>query len=155
MTEIKSEFIFQLSTPIYYQEDGDARVEARELTLKAPSNKQRRESAELKQGFMRTLKAMANDSGDVEVDANAKGADKKETGSDEILSIMMMSKEVDFVDYQESFRKLLLNDIAWITEKQRLTSPLYDTLSDEDTDRLLGEYLSTFLLSSLMSKLQG
>lgn len=152
MTEYKSEFTFELNLPLTYQEGGDANATANQIILKAPSNRQRRECAELKQGFMRAIKGMANDRGEVEEVNNDK---KNNINAIEILSILMMSKDVDFIDYQESFRKLLLNDVAWITEKQKLTSHMYDALSHDDTDRMLGEYLSNFLLLSLMSKLQG
>lgn len=148
--EYKSEFIFQLTTPIFYQEGGDARVPTNEIILKAPSNKQRRETAKLKQGFFRAMKELQSENNNNE-DVKKEGKEEQ-FGGTQMLSIIMMSK-VDLVEYQETFRQLLLNNIAFVKEGQKLTSHAYDDISGEDSDNMMGEYISNFLLSSWMKKL--
>lgn len=156
MSALKSEFIFTLSTPLSYHEKGQLATTS-ELLLKAPSSKQRNESAKLKQGFFRALKDMesvTNGKTDVEKEAvkERMAAQEEEIGADEILSIIMMSN-VDLGSYQESFRTLLLNDACMVGGSTKLTAPMFDNLSDADTERLLGEYLANFLLASHIQKM--
>ena len=110
--EYKSEFIFELIKPIPYHEGGKT-VFAKQIIFKAPSNKQRRESAELKQGFMEALNGL-NNKDEAKKDEKTKDDKEKIEGID-VISIIMMSKAVNYVDYQESFRTLMLNDIAYVT----------------------------------------
>jgi len=148
MSEFKSEFVYNVETPFDYHKGGQVE-KARELILKAPSNRQRRESAKLKQGFFRALKSMADNKGDV--DAGDQKGDGAISG-DEVVSIIMMSN-VDLVDYQESFRDILINDSCFVGDI-KLTSPMYDSMSDADTEKLMGEYIATFLLASQLKKMQ-
>ena len=150
MSDIKSEIIVQLTTPLKYSANGGFE-EANELILKAPSNKHRRQANELKQGFFRALKGSADASGNVETTANA--SDHETTG-DEIVTALMMS-DIDYCKYIETFRELLINGICYVTETEKLTSPLFDKLSLDDTDTLLGEYLANFLLFSQLKKLKS
>lgn len=150
MTDIKSEIIVQLTTPLKYSADGGFK-DANELILKAPSNKHRRQANELKQGFFQALKGSADTSGAVETTADA--SDHETTG-DEIIAALMMS-DIDYCKYVETFRELLLNDVCYVTDDVKLTNPLFDKLSLDDTDTLLGEYLTNFLLASQLRKLKG
>lgn len=151
MTDMKSEIIVSLTTPIQYSADGGFK-DANELILKAPSNKHRRQANELKQGFFQALKGSADTSGKVETTVDDAG--DHETTGDEIITAIMMSK-VDYGKYVETFRELLLNDVCYITDAVKLTNPLFEKLSLEDTDTLLGEYLTNFLLASQLRKLKG
>jgi len=150
MTDYKSEFVFQLSNPLEYHEKGQIEF-ANELTLKAPSNRQRHQSAKLKQGFFRAIKSMADNTGRVETNADKSGEKEEELTGESVIEIIMMSS-VDLVDYQESFRELILNDVCYAKE-QKLTAPMYDKLSDNDTEKLMGEYIANFLLSSHLAKM--
>lgn len=150
MTDLKLEIIVQLTTPLKYSVSGGFE-NANELILKAPSNKHRRQANELKQGFFRALKGSADASGNVETTADASN---HETTGDEIVTALMMS-DVDYGKYVETFRELLINDVCYVTDAVKLTSPLFDALSLDDTDALLGEYLANFLLASQLRKLKG
>lgn len=143
-----SEFTFTLSSPVKYHDAGQV-TEGHELLLKAPSNKNRIESAKLKQGFFRALKSMADERGNVDTET-AESKDNLISGS-EVVSIIMMSG-VDLSEYQENFRQLLLNGICFIGS-EKLTAPMFDSLSDSDTERLMGEYVANFLLASHLSKM--
>ena len=149
MQEFKEEFIFTLARPFLYHDKG-AEVSCNQLILKAPSNKHRRQTARLKQGLFR---AFPKDDGKTKDKEKAGGENGEITGT-QVLTLIMMS-QVDLVDYQENFRELLLNDAAMVSDSQRLTAPLYDKMCDQDTQMLMGEYVATFLLSSLMKRLQS
>lgn len=152
MTNLKSEIVVPLTTPLKYSIGGGFE-DANELILKAPSNKHRRQASLLKQGFFRALKGSADASGNVETNATASASEHETTG-DEIVTAIMMS-DVDYGKYVESFRELLINDACFVAESIKLTSPLFDSLSLDDTDTLLGEYLANFLLASQLRKLKG
>lgn len=150
MTDIKSEITVPLTTPLKYSVSGGFE-DANELILKAPSNKHRRQANELKQGFFRALKGSADASGNVETTADA--SDHETTG-DEIVTALMMS-DIDYCKYIETFRDLLINNICYLPGDVKMTTPLFDSLSLDDTDTLLGEYLANFLLFSQLRKLKG
>ncbi len=162
--EFKSEFTFTLRKPIPWINQLNQGTEefTNELILKAPSNRQRHQTAALSQGFLRAIhygqKSARAQQHIADVNFRSKNNDNKSdnektlTGA-EILSAVMLS-DVDYVAYQETFRTLLLNDIAFVSDGQKLTSPLYDKMSGEDTQKLMGEYIAIFLISSLMKDLQ-
>ena len=66
-----------------------------------------------------------------------------------------MMSDIDYCKYVETFRELLINEICYLPNAIKLTSPLFDKLSLDDTDTLLGEYLANFLLASQLKKLKG
>lgn len=153
MSDLKNEFIFTLSGPLKYSNNGVFEF-TNELILKAPSNKQRRESAKLKQGFFRALKSMQDSIANKPVDDSVKPSNDDGIDADGIMPIIMMS-DVDLCEFQDDFRSLLLNDACIVNETIKLTAPMYDSLSDCDTEKMMGEYLANFLLSSSIKKMQG
>jgi hypothetical protein len=150
MSDIKSEIVVTLSTPLKYSVGGEFK-DANELILKAPSNNRRRQCNDLKQGFFRALKSGADSSGKVETPADA--SDHETTG-DEIVTILMMS-DTDFGAYMEKFREIVTNGACDVVDGVKLTPALFDVLELEDQDTLLGEYLANFLLASQLRKLKG
>lgn len=154
MSNIKSEFTFTLTTPINYSEGGKF-VDAFELTLKAPSNKNRNECAKLKQGFFRALKDLES-MGKNKPDAKEEKAEpESDIDGDAILSIIMMADSVDYEKYQEAFRLLVTNGVCEISTTQKLNTDLYNNLSNADSERLMGDYLANFLLASQLQKMKG
>ncbi len=148
MSLSESEFTFELSTPLEYHSKGQLE-KAVELLLKAPSNRQRHESAKLKQGFFRALKGVADNNGNVD-----SGTDDKSDGGisgSEVTSVIMMS-DVDLSEYQENFRLLLVNGACFVGG-EKLTKELFDKLSDADTEKLMGEYIVSFLLASHLARM--
>ena len=64
-----------------------------------------------------------------------------------------MMSNIDLCDYQESFRLLLLNDACFV-DGVKMTAPMFDKLSDSDTEKMMGEYIASFLLASHLQKMQ-
>jgi hypothetical protein len=54
---------------------------------------------------------------------------------------------IDMVDFQNTFRALLLQGLVHIEDTQ-VTPHLLDQLGQDEVERLMGEYMSHFLLSS-------
>lgn len=149
MTEYKTEIEFDLSTPIDFHSKGQVE-KAYKLILKAPCNRVGRQCNQLKQGFMRALKGLADSSGRVETNASK---EKAEITANEIIEVLQMS-EIDYSDYMDIFKSLITNKIAFITDDIALNSVMFDGLSLDDTDKMLGEYLESFLLVSQLKKLK-
>lgn len=144
----ESEFTFTLTSPLQYHDSGKLE-DGYELILKAPSNKNRIESAKLKQGFFRAMKGLSDTRGNVQSESES-ASDSVISGS-EVMSVIMMSS-VDLAEYQENFRVLLISGVCSV-KGIKLTSPMFDSLSDSDTERLMGEYIANFLLASHLSKM--
>jgi len=141
-----NEFIYKLETPVSYHGKGNEE-QAYELILKAPSNKQRRECAQLRQGFFKALNDLQSSGSKEQSEGGS-----QDIGGKEVLTMILMSG-VDYVEYVETFRDLALNDIVWINEQQRVTSPIFDNMSENDTQNMMGEYIANFLIGSWMSGL--
>ena len=150
MSKVKNQIVFTLSEPLEYHAAGQLAY-ATEIILKAPSNKQRHDAAKLKQGFFRALKSMADGRGDVKTQADEAPQSDLMDG-DEIMSVIMMSN-VDLCEYQESFRNLLLNDACFV-DNVKMTAPMFDKLTDADTEKMMGEYVANFLLASHLQKMK-
>jgi len=148
--EYKTEIIFNLSTPIEYHAKGNLE-QSYELVLKAPSNRVGRQCNQLKQGFMRALKSLADGSGEVKTETDANG---KEIKADEIIQVLQMSS-IDYADYVDTFKSLITNKMAEVVDGVFLTIPMFENLSIDDTDKMLGEYLESFLLTSQLKKLKS
>lgn len=154
MTAPKSQFDFELTTPLKYHKDGDS-AEARILVLKAPAKKHRKQSIRIKQGFFQAMQYhQANNSSSEKAVEEAKkkieAGDETITGQ-EIMMMLYMS-DVDIERFDEAFDKLLLSPgICMVDDAVQLTGPILDELSEEDTDRLLGEYLENFFVGSMMN----
>ncbi len=148
MTDLKSEIIIQLTTPLQYSVNGQFE-DSHELILKAPSANRRRQCNELRQGFMKGMMGMSNNSSDVK---KADEDKKEELKPGDIVTVLMMS-DVDFGKYVETFREVLTSGACEVVEGVKLTNPLFDKLSLQDQDTLLGEYLSNFLLASQLAKM--
>lgn len=149
MTEYKTEIVFDLTQPIEYHAKGNVE-KSYQLILKAPNNRVNRQGNQLKQGFMRALKSLADTSGKVET---GKEQESKDITAEEIIEVLQMS-DVDYADYIDTFKSLITNKIALVADDIYLTNPMFDALSIDDTDKMLGEYLESFLLASRLKKLK-
>lgn len=152
MTEYKTEIVFDLTNPIEYHSKGQVE-QAYKLTLKAPCNRVGRQCNQLKQGFMRALKSLADSTGKVDVQ-NTDKKESKEITSEEIIEVLQMS-DIDYADYIDTFKSLMTNKIAMVTDDVALNSVMFDAISIDDTDKMLGEYLESFLLVAQLKKLKS
>ncbi len=154
MSETKSEFEFILEKPFLYMKDG-VEVEAKTLILKSPCRNNGRIISKLRQGFSRGMKSLqqGNTNNDSSQNQNSNSdfirspSEKSSISATEIVIFMDMS-DTSMPDYEDSFEKLLLNDICYLDEKEKLTKPLAVKIDCEDFLRLLGEYLENFTMSS-------
>lgn len=155
MTEntLKTEITHTLIKPIQYSHKGDME-EGRFVTLKAPTSKNLKECAYLKQSFFRALP---------QVDANTptqiQASDKKEDDdldSDGIMTLLAMSKDVDLDKVLLTAAKLFLSPTAALLEGQtQLLQSHIDQLSMDDLEGMTGKYLANFILASALQKMNS
>ena len=154
MTAPKSQFDFELTTPIKYQKDGEFH-EARVIAVKAPSKKHRKQSIRIKQGFYQAMQYhQANNASSEKAveEARKKLEEGDETITGQEIMMMLYMSDVDIERFDEAFDKLLLSPgICMVDDAVQLTTPILDELSEEDTDRLLGEYMENFFVGSMMN----
>jgi hypothetical protein len=152
MLDIVEEFTFELNKPIKAHIRGESR-DVSVLTIKAPCNRNQKFMIKLRQGLNRAIMGMAKPD-EASVSA-AKNQIESSDSDDEFdaggYTQMMFMSSIDMVQYCEDFKGLLLQT-CFMVDSIPLTSPCYDQMLESDTQRLLGEYLKTFLS---LSKMKG
>lgn len=142
---IQDEIEFVLDRPIDFAASGEL-AKGKLLILKAPSARNQKERIRLQQGFFQAISSLKND-GEAKKDAGA-----GEIKGSEILALML-SSSVDMVAYHDDFKRLITSGVCLVEGTEPLTVPLYDKLSLDDLDRMLGDYLAGFILSSVLRTL--
>ena len=145
----KSEFDFSLSESIVYHSGNSAECTCDTLVLKAPSNKDRKRIFKVQQMFLQATKSMMRMSEDHvntpdPSDANA------DLDASMIVSVIMMSS-VDFGDFADAVCNLLYKN-CYLDDDTKLNETLFDKISLDDAQRLVGEYVANFLLPSWMQQ---
>jgi len=173
---------FNLKKAITFHKDG-ASQETKKLFLRAPSNSQKRQSRVLKQIFTRALNGMTQGRGDgatqeetrkefdvdrlkaafIEAETPAKeqkkilkaveSTEEKDAMDGKQIIMMLLMSDVDYNDAFPHLKKLLTGGACEIDEGVPLTAFHYDQIDIDDEDKLLGEYLHNFLLTSLIDDL--
>jgi hypothetical protein len=145
----KSEFDFSLSDKIIYHSGSSAECTCDTLSLRAPSNKDRKRIFKVQQMFLQATKSMismSKDQGNIPdpSDANA------DLDAGMIVSVIMMSG-VDFGDFTDAVCNLLYKN-CYLDDDTKLNEALFDKISLDDAQRLVGEYVANFLLPSWMQQ---
>ena len=137
---------FQLEdSDVTYSTGGDFHT-ATYIALIAPSSKNRRECAYLRQAFMQALPKRAPGEAPPTGDTVTDPADI--TGED-VISMLAMSS-VDLAEVLEVGRRLLCSGVALLDGSAELKPATHDQLSMDDAANLLGAYLVGFILRSTL-----
>ena len=134
-----NDFAYELKTPISYHAGSDNK-EAESVILSAPSNKQRRPAARLKQFFFQAIK-------DLKAEDQAANDDGKKPKGSDIVALLMMS-DVDANAVHDAFKDIATSGCAMLDGAVSINDSLYEKMSFEDTEEMLGEYLVNFLIPS-------
>jgi len=145
---MQEEITFELTEPFKYAEKGD-QVEAKFITLKAPTSRNMSHIAFLKQAFYRALpKDQKKEVGD-----DAPKKDDDITGED-IMSILMASMDVELSAVLATAKELFASkDIALVDGETKVTKPILDDMSPDDFFAMTGEYLANFILHSVLQRM--
>lgn len=137
---------FELSSPIEYHDAGE-KAEGRILTFSAPTAKQNKYRVQLQQSFFKAVSSL-NSGGE---QAQQEGGSAEPTGSEVLM--LMLSSDVDMCAVHETFKKMVCSRVCMVEDSTPLTEHLYDQISADDIDSILGEYLANFILRSALQRL--
>lgn len=144
--ELKTEHQFTLTRELKYSSHGD-QVNASFIMLKAPSSRNKRECAFLKQAFLRASHSLADDSKEKPEKA------PKLTGND-VVTMLGMSKEVDLGEVYVVAQKLFTDGgVALIDGEAKFTKHVADSMDQDEFERMVGEYLVNFTLASTLREM--
>lgn len=147
------EIDFELEDPILHHKKGES-SEITSILIKSPTAKQRKDAFALKQMFTRAMMKQQDNLSAEQIKA-ATERQKTEQKDVEIepkeIVMMMLASSENFETFNETFKSLLVSGAAEI-DGEKFTQFHYDQLSLDDAERLLGEYLKVFLVSSLLQK---
>lgn len=143
----KTEFEYVLQQPIDYDIKGE-RETAQMILLKAPTSRNSRECAALKQAFWRSADREGTSTEDKEVDVDIKGQD--------VIVMLAMSTKTDLADVMDIAHRLFTKGkVAFVDGEVPLTKPLLENMSQEDVEAMLGEYLVNFTLASSLAQMKA
>lgn len=148
--DIKTKVVVDLALPFDYAKGGQM-VPATSITIMAPSRKNLAHTAPIQQTFKRALRSLMA----TKVEQAKPGEAPKDAGEikgEDVLDLIMMSDE-DYLKFEMHFRDLLTSQgVAFVDGTEPLTTVLYDRLSEIDATKIVGEYLTNFLLFSATRK---
>ena len=140
---------FNLTTPISYAYKGEMQ-EGGFITLNAPTSKNMKECAELKQAFFR---ALPKNQGAVQAEPTKDEEDAELTG-DAIMGLISMSDNVELSVVLATARELFSSGLAMVEGETKVTKPILDSLTLDDLECMVGEYLAVFILASALKKMK-
>jgi len=143
----KEPIVFKLSSPIKLSVDGKFEKQY-ELYLYSPSNKDRKLTRKLRQQFMHVIADMQNKFADSEGSGKESG---EMDGNALIQAIYLSDNEIN--NFIDTFKTLATNGAVKFINDTNINSISYDEISEEDEEKILGEYLANFILTSLMKQL--
>lgn len=153
-------FEFILSEPIKISVAGNF-IDADTIICHSPSAKRKRVASRLRQKFMQAMMSMPEDKRTPEAKeaaiAKRKAAKEDNDGNEqemtgEEIEQMLFMSDIDLDLFQNDFEKLIMTPgVAQIEEKD-LNAAHIEKISCEDFERLVGEYLANFFISSWIPK---
>lgn len=144
---MKSEVTYELDQPFDYASKGE-QCTASFITLQAPTSRNMKECAELKQAFFRALPktqtqgSQEETAGDDDIDA------------DGIMLLIAMSQDVELAVVLMVARDLFSSGVALVEGEEKLTKPLLDKMGQDDLEAMTGRYLANFILASALQKMK-
>jgi len=144
-----TDFTYNLIHPVKFA-NNSKQDEIEYIVLSSPSTNQLRSSRMLKQLIMRGMLEVSNK---IDTKEEVKGK-KQNAGIDcDAVLLMMYGSNCDVDEYFSAFERLLKTEIAKINGTNIALIPdLYNSLSPDDIDNILGEYIVNFLMPSKMKK---
>lgn len=146
---METEFNYELEQSFEYASKGE-QCTASFITLTAPTSRNMKECAELKQAFFRALpKTPLQDSVEVPED----NADELDGAG--VMLLIAMSRDVELSVVLCTARELFSTGIAKVDGEEKLTKTLLDKMNQDDLEAMTGDYLANFILASALQKLRS
>jgi hypothetical protein len=141
-----TEFSYELESPFNYANKGNQET-ASFITLSAPTSKNMKECAELKQAFFRSLPKN-------QMDIENEQDDGKEIDGAGVMLLIAMSMDVELAVVLCIAREVFTSGVAMVDGEVKLTKTLFDDMSLDDKEAMTGEYMARFILASALRKLK-
>jgi len=142
---LKSEMDFLLSQSVDYTTKDGTIESANQLALMAPTCAQDALRIKLKQGLTRSM---------FELSQSAKVSEPKEGDDSEpdgdAIIMLLYASNLDLVSYKETFKQLVTSGSGSIGGMP-ITKTIFERITPDDSDRMLGEYLANFFKLSAPS----
>jgi len=143
---------FELVEPMEFDDSTGNTRETCLLSLRAPSVKNRKYAAKLKQTCLLSMGSMRKqfaDVSDADLRKMAEEEEKKEKKDESVSSMInfvMMSDAVDSEEFVDTFVKLICSPgVCMIDNDTPMKEFFMESMSYEDLERMMGVYLQTFL----------
>lgn len=138
------EFSFQLKKPVKYSHNGED-SEATFIILKEPSIKQLDYVTVFKKAFYQAAGKIESSSTEIS------GEDPKQVTGDQIMALLYQNSP-DMKQLFNVAKKLFYSiNIARVDGVVEFSDAIYQTMSIEDFERMIGEYLVNFILASALN----
>lgn len=147
MAKVVKEFEYKLIEPVKYHKQGQEAL-GYKMTLKAPSPANRKHILKLKQHFIEAMQIIS----DKPRKATDNIASERELKGSDITNMLLIAG-VDVNEAIDIFKELICSsNLAHVDDSQALTPFIFDNISIEDLENILGEYLKVFIVSSWLEK---
>lgn len=151
MSEIKTSFEYILSSPIKYSDGGEF-IEADLLVLYAPSMKEMRFAAKLKQHFYAALESNQQTNEQRTNEASLK-PEADEINAD-MLMFLLEKGGSNLEEVYTCFSLLLCTKACKIDDKVDMKKSILETIPFVEIEEILGRYLDSFLLKSFKKQIE-
>jgi len=142
-----NEFKFELNTPVKYSYKGED-LDASFITMTEPSIKHLDLVSEFKKAFFYAAGKVAQDS----TESSGMGSEKSDVTGDQIMALLYQN----FPDIKQLFgiaKKLFFSvGIAQVEGVVDFNKSIYDTMTIDDFEKMIGEYLVNFILASALNQ---
>lgn len=149
--ELKTEFIFELTTPFEYASGGDT-PEAKMITLIAPTSKHVEQCAPLSQAWLRACKGHQQEQklspDELKKAKEAVEDDDDVVTGDLIMQMIGMSSDVELAKVIRDASKLFVSGVAQVDGEVKLSRNLLEQMSYRDLVNMTGDYIANFMQAS-------
>ena len=147
MSEIKTSFEYILSSPIKYSGDGGEFIESDLLVLYAPSMKEMRFAAKLKQHFYSALEANQQSISESSTKDSSSKTDDQQIDA-QMLMLLLEKGGNNLEEVYACFSLLLQTKVCKIDDKVEMKKSILEGIPFVEIEQILGMYLDHFLLQS-------
>lgn len=142
MAKLVKEFEHDLIEAISFHKNGEMTT-SKKLRVVAPANVHRYQLLKLKQGYMQAMQELQS-----KIKPTTGGSAGEINGKD-IVTLLLMSS-LDLEAYFNVFKDILCANTCFVDGVVNMNHHMFDGLTLDDLESLLGVYLERFLLSSWM-----
>lgn len=133
--------------PFKYDHGGQAALTAVNIQMRPPTGRNSEDCAALKQAFWRATDRDDEDSGESD------GSKEFDPTHQDVMIILSMSGKVDMPEVTSTAKRLFIKGkTLYVNGEEKMTGPLWDEMSVEDVDTIVGKYILLFVIASSLRR---